>query len=164
MCLHIYTAIKLLICVVQELCHLLGIHSTKSSAYHQVERLNETVESMLAKVNDEDHQNSDLYLPKALFAYRTSLHNVTGFTPFHLTFRHSPQLPIDAMLGRIDKAKVQSYPQFIQQTHGYLTKAYILKATVSQYHLQQQHSHDKGGTVAELHIGDVVWLYTPVIK
>ena len=129
--LHSDQAANLRSAVVQELCHLLGIQSTKSSAYHpegngQVERFNRTVESMLAKVIDADHQNWDMYLPKALFAYRTSLHDVTGFTPFHLTFGRSPQLPIDAMLGRIDKAKVQSYPQFVQQTHGYLTKAYTL--------------------------------------
>ena len=96
--LHIYTVIaaNLRSAVVQELCHLLG------------------VESMLAKVIDADHQNRDMYLPKALFAYRTSLHDVTGFTPFHFTFGRFPQLPIDAMLGCTDKTTVQSYPQFVQ--------------------------------------------------
>ena len=168
--LHSDQAANLRSAVVQELCHLLGIHSTKSSAYHpegngQVERFNRTVEAMLAKVIDEDHQNWDLYLPKALFAYRTSLHEVTGFTPFHLTFGRSPTLPIDAMLGRTNKAKVQSYPQFVRQTHGYLTQAYTLtRHRLSQYHLRQKHHHDKGGTATELQVGDVVWLYTPVVK
>ena len=27
--------------------------------------------------------------------------DTTGFTPFHLTFAWSPQLPVDVMLGRI---------------------------------------------------------------
>lgn len=88
MSLHSDQGANLCSAMVQELCHLLGI--TKSSAYHpegngQVERFNRTVEAMLAKVIDEHQFNWDLYLPKALFAYRTSLH-VTGFTPFHLTF------------------------------------------------------------------------------
>ena len=40
------------------------------------------------------------------------------------------------MLSRTNKAKVQSYPQFVRQTHGYLTQAYTLtRHRLSQYHL-----------------------------
>ena len=114
--------------VVQELCRLLGIHRTRTSAYHlegngQVERMNHTVENMLAKVIAEDQQNWDLYLPKVLLAYRTSIHEVTGFTPYHLVFGQSPQLPIDVITGHVDNKKSQSYPQFVKQTHGYLKRA-----------------------------------------
>ena len=61
----------------------------------------------------------------ALLAYRTSLHEATGFTPYHLVFGHSPQLPIDVMLGRVSSTTVQSFPQFVQQTHRYLKEAYF---------------------------------------
>ena len=66
--LHSDQAANLRSAVVQGLCHLLGIHSTKSSAYHPEGngRFNRTVEAMLPKVIDEDHQNWNLYLPKAL--------------------------------------------------------------------------------------------------
>ena len=63
---------------------------------------------MLAKVT-EYQQERDLYLLKVLFAYRSSLHKTTGFTPYHLNFDHSSQLQIDLMLGRVAKAKLQSY-------------------------------------------------------
>ena len=156
--------------VVQELCRLLGIHRTRTSAYHpegngQVERMNRTVENMLAKVIAEDQQNWDLYLPKVLLAYRTSIHEVTGFTPYHLVFGQSPQLPIDVITGHVDNKKSQSYPQFVKQTHGYLKRAYTMaRQRLTQQHQRRKQFHDKDGTAEELYIGDVVWLYTPVVK
>ena len=57
-------------------------------------------------------------------AYRTSLHEANGFTPYHPVFGHSPKLPIDVMLGRVSNPLVQSFPQFVQQTHRYLKEAY----------------------------------------
>ena len=63
----------------QKLCHLLGIERTRTTAYHpqgsgQVERFNRTVEAMLAKMVGEHHSDWDKHLQKAIFAYRTSLH------------------------------------------------------------------------------------------
>ena len=39
----------------------------------------------------------DTHIPKALFAYQTAVH---GFTPFLLLFGHTPNLPVDIMLGQ----------------------------------------------------------------
>ena len=157
--------------VVQKLCQLLGIHSTRTSAYHpegngQVERFNQTLEAMLAKmINGSDQHEWDLYLPKALMAYRTSLHEATGFTPYHLVFGHSPQFPIDVMLGRVSSPLVQSYPQFVQQTHRFLKEAYnVAQQKLSRQYLRRKGTHDSAGTASEFQIGDVVWLYTPVVK
>ena len=142
--LHSDQGANLCSAVIQELCKLLGIQTTKTSAYHsegngQVEWFNRTLEDMLAKTIDEgNQQNWDIYLPKTLLAYRTSLHEVTGFTPYHLVFGHSPQLPIDVMLGRITNTKVKSFPQFVQKTHKYLKEAYsVTPRCLSQQHLRQ---------------------------
>lgn len=166
--LHSDQGANLCSAVIQELSHLLGFHMTRSSAYHpegngQVERFNRTLEAMLAKVTE--HQlDWDLYLPKVLFAYRSSLHETTGFTPYHLNFGRSPQLPIDVMLGRISKVKAQSYPHFVTQTHQYVAQAYkLVRQHLSQHHLHNKEAHDRKGTAPELQIGDVVWLYTPVV-
>ena len=54
---------------------------------------------MLAKVVSDHQTDWDTHLPQVLFAYRTSIHDTTGFTPFHITFGRSPILPIDTMIG-----------------------------------------------------------------
>ena len=119
---------------------------------------------MLTKmINDSDQHDWDLYLPKALMAYRTSLHEATGFTPYHLVFGHSPQLPIDVILGCVSNPVVQSFPQFVQ--YRYLKEAHnVAQQQLSQQYLRQKGTHDSVGTVSEFQIGGVVWLYTPVVK
>ena len=155
--------------VIKELSCLLGTHNTRSSPYHpegngQVERFNRTLEAMLSKVTDQQ-QDWDLFLPKVLFAYRTSLHETTGFTPYHLNFGRSPQLPIDVMLGRTTTATSRFYPHFVTQAHQHLTQAYKLaRKHISQHHLRQNAVYDSKGTAVALQIGDIVWLHNPVVR
>ena len=156
--------------VVYSLCELLGIATTKTSAYHpegngQVERFNRTLESILAKTVDTNQDDWDSQLPKALFSYRTAVHESTGFTPFHLTFARSPQLPVDLMLGRVLPTKLRSYPQFVQEAHRQMAAS----CNIAQQHLQTQHQrnkrlHDKHDMEIPFCIGDRVWLHTPVVS
>ena len=107
--------------VIQTICKLLGMERTRTSAYHpqgngQVERFNQTLEAMLAKVVKNNQKDWNTCLQKVLFAYRTSIHDTTGFTPFHLVFGRTPKLPVDVMLGRVDKDEVPGYPTYVQDT------------------------------------------------
>ena len=85
--------------VIQSLCDRLGIKHTQTTAYHpqgngQVERFNRTLEDMLAKVISDDHRDWEDHLQKCLFAYRTAIHESTGYTPFLATFGRTPNLPV----------------------------------------------------------------------
>ena len=96
--------------VIQAVCKLLKIDKTRTSAYHpmgngQVERFNRTVEAMLSKVVKDNQRDWDCHLQKALFAYRTA------FTPYHLNFGRSPNLPVDILLGRVSE-DFASFPAF----------------------------------------------------
>ena len=155
--------------VIKSLCQLLGITTMRTSAYHpegngQVERFNRTIEAILAKTVESDQHDWDSQLPKALFAYRIAIHESTSFTPYHLNFGRSPQLPVDLMLGRIQPNAVCSYPQFVQAVHQQL----ITSQNIVQEHLKSQHArqkalHDRHGTAEELQVGDRVWLYSLVL-
>lgn len=155
--------------VIQCLCQLLGITTTRTSAYHpagngQVERFNRTLEAILAKTVADNQHDWDSQLPKALFAYRTAIHETTQFSPFHLMFARSPNLPVDLMLGRIQPGKLRSYPQFVQDSHKQLMTSY----TITNQHLRAQHQrhkriHDSHGLAECFEVGDRVWLYTPVV-
>ena len=54
---------------------------------------------MLAKVVSDHQRYWDTHLSRVLFAYRTAIHESTGFTPFHVTFGRSPVLPIEVFMG-----------------------------------------------------------------
>ena len=91
--------------VIQNLCKSLGMEKSRTSAYHpqcngETERFNSTVKAMLSHyVNQLDQKDWDLYLPLVLFAYRTSQHAVTKFTPYELVFCRKPHIPLDCLLG-----------------------------------------------------------------
>ena len=49
--------------------------------------------SYAIKTIQQRHSDWDQQLLKLMFVYRTAIHETTGYTPFHVTFGHSPLLP-----------------------------------------------------------------------
>ena len=74
--------------LIAELCDLLQIDKRQTIAYHpqcdgQVERFNRTLTTMLS-MYVENQKDWDRWLPQVLLAYRSSVHESTGATPFAL--------------------------------------------------------------------------------
>ena len=51
---------------------------------------------MLASDNQKDW---DQHIPRLMFAHRTTIRELTGYTPFHVLFGGSSILPVDIMIG-----------------------------------------------------------------
>jgi len=159
--------------VIQCLCNLLGIERTQTSAYHpqgngQVERFNRTLKNMLAKVTQQNQKDWDVHLPHILFAYRTSIHESTGFSPYYINFGRSPTLPVDVMLGRVSSQDEvdQTMPQYVQQVCQSLKEAYTTaRQRISITQRRRKEYKDRTATASpQLQIGDRVWLYVPAVK
>lgn len=86
--------------LMRALTHLLGYNHIFSTAYHPqtnavTERFNASLNVQISKLEDKHHNNWDDYIDPVVFAYNTSKHKTTQFSPFELLFGRSPQLPID---------------------------------------------------------------------
>ena len=71
----------------QQLCERLAIDKIRTSPYRPstngtIERFHATMHSLIAKWVDTNHREWDTKLLAVAFAYRTSVHESTGFTPF----------------------------------------------------------------------------------
>jgi hypothetical protein len=82
----------------EELYKRLDIEHLKTSPYHpqcnaQAEIVNKTIAKYLSTFVDETTLNWETYLPPLMFAYNTSVHSTTKFTPFFLTFGQQPRAP-----------------------------------------------------------------------
>ena len=75
---------------------------------------------MLAKVVSKHQTDWDYPLPQVLFAYRTAIHDTTGFTPFHVTFGCSPVLPLEAMIGIPPQQRHKDVPSLVAKVHNSL--------------------------------------------
>ena len=103
--------------VMKQMCEILHINKTHTTPYHPqgdglVERLNRTIQSMLATAVREHSEDWEDHLAKVCFAYNTSEHSSTGFTPFYLMYGRQARLPVDIMYG-LPPGKVESHCQYI---------------------------------------------------
>ena len=169
---HLLFTVNLNSEVITSLCNQLGITRTRTTAYHpqangQVERFNRTLESMLSKVINDNQKEWDIHLPKVLFAYRTSIHESTGFSPFLVTYGQSATLPIDVMLGRIPlfSGGGKEIPEYVEHVGLSLRAAYSkVRQNAEKAHKTNKSRYDKKDSGYNFAVGDLVWLYVPAVK
>jgi hypothetical protein len=85
--------------VFQSVCKLLGIHKTRTTAYHPqsdglVESLNRTIQNMLSIYVREDQVDWDVHLPYVMMAYRASEQETVGVNPNRMMFGREVSLPL----------------------------------------------------------------------
>ena len=81
--------------LMHEICQIMGIKKSRTTAYHpqgdgQVERQNRTLQEILSSFVGEHPENWDLYVDQAVYAYNTSRHETTGYSPYELVFGRKP--------------------------------------------------------------------------
>ena len=86
--------------LMKSLCNLLGCVKTRTAPYHpesdgMVERCNRTCLMMLSMFVNYRRDNWNELLPFVMHAYRTSVHESTGYSPFRLMMGEECSLPQD---------------------------------------------------------------------
>ena len=71
------------------MCSLFEIDKTRTTPYHPrsdglCERMNKTLQQMLKAFVDSSRTDWDEHIPYLLMAYRSTVHESTGFTPNRL--------------------------------------------------------------------------------
>lgn len=82
----------------KEICQLLNIKKIQTTAYHPqsngiVERSHRTLMNYLSHYVNKEQTDWDTWVPFALFAYRSTPHSTTGFSPFLMVHGREPELP-----------------------------------------------------------------------
>lgn len=92
--------------VIDNLCGDHDIKDITTSPYHQqsnglIENFNGTLKVMINKLVDDDPENWDKYINKALFAYRVGTHDSTKISLYEAMHTRKPILPNQASLGPV---------------------------------------------------------------
>ena len=98
-----------------ELYDLLDVHKLRTSPFHPecngiTERFNQTMKKMLAAFINVNQDNWDLLLSKLQFAYNSSKHIVTGYSPIELMYGRKAKLPIDIFFNQLDVEQQNGIP------------------------------------------------------
>uniref|UniRef100_A0A3Q1CIL1 Integrase catalytic domain-containing protein n=1 Tax=Amphiprion ocellaris TaxID=80972 RepID=A0A3Q1CIL1_AMPOC len=144
--------------VVKQLCVMLGVRKTHTTPYNpksdgMVERLNRTVIDQL-----------DSFLPQVAFAYNTSMHSSTGFTPYFLTHGREACVPVEVLLGpRLQVDQVHdSLDDFVLSLRRRLDTAFQLTRDNSVTASDKQSAYyDAEQRHCPYDVGDLVWLNDP---
>jgi hypothetical protein len=148
--------------VILELCKLLQIDKTRTTAYHPqgnglVERTNRTIKNLLKAVVEETVQ-WDKSLSKVTMAYRCTVHSSTGQTPHFLWTGREMRLPSDLQApytGRL--------PRLVTEYANVLKENLIKSHQLARIHLdgawrRQKEYFDKKAHGTPLEVGDKVLL------
>lgn len=115
--------------VVQSLCRLYGMKKSRTTPYHpqrngQCERFNRTLHNPLRTLPPEKKRRWVEYLPEVVFAYNTTEHQSTGYTPYFLLFGRGPGVPLDVALGGGDVDAQMDLSEWVESHQTRLKAAY----------------------------------------
>ena len=97
------------------------------------------------------------------FAYNTSVHATTGYTPFYLIHGYEARLPVDVVYGSAPQ-KSTSYHDYVADMHQRITTTFEkVRERTRQEQLRQKQYYDQKVHGAPFQVGDLVWLWQPAV-
>jgi hypothetical protein len=143
----------------------LKIKKVTTTAWHpqgngQTEAFNKPLARMLAAYANENHRDWDKYLPFIQFAYNTSVHETTKFSPFYLIYGREPRFPIELANGGADYAGVGGTASLAEEIENRFRVAFELaKHNQDLANFKMVVRGDKQKHRPEYKVGQKVWLY-----
>ena len=125
-----------------------------------VERYNRTLINMLKSIPANEKKRWKDHLPKLTFAYNSTVHKSTGFSPFYLLMGRESRLRVDGVFPAFEesgKTDPKSYGEFVSDWQRRMTDAFALANQKSEKskHYNKLKYDDKAKSV-EIGVGDRV--------
>eukprot|EP00731_Ephydatia_muelleri_P011773 Em0006g667a len=137
------------------LAEALGIKRIFTTPYHPQangldERFNQTLQNMIVKFVQDKKEIWDEYLDTCVYAYNTSVHESTNFSPFEVMFGRKAILPIDInidekepdmMLMNQEEPAIAEVVDVMSEQRLKILES--VKQSIQQAQIKQKHAYDK---------------------
>jgi transposase InsO family protein len=155
--------------LMKELCAALGIEKLRTTAYKPstngaLERFHRTLNSMLAKVVDDNQRDWDDHLQSVMAAYRASPHDSTGFTPNFVLLGRECRAPLDLLVGPppSEEERWGSIDAFVYRQQQIKREAYAaVRLHLGTAAERSKDRYDLRVRPAKFAVGDWIFLYCP---
>lgn len=154
----------------KELCRRYGIRKLRTSAYHPqtngaVERHNQVIIKHLKSLCLEDQSDWDEWLSSCEMAYRTSVVESVGYSPFQLRTGQEPVLPMDVILDTVPEMSLtmkKDVRQFIESKQSRLREAFERVGHLNgQAKIKEQREFNQSRQEVTFSEGELVLVWTP---
>ena len=153
--------------LMHEICQIMDIHKSRTTAYHPqcdglVERQNRTIQDMLSAFVSQHKDDWDTWVSVIAYAYSTSTHEATGFSPYELVFGRAARTPIEIDLDMPfrNPCSQSEYSQLVRRSLKSLKQSAQQNLIASRS--QQKKYHDQHLKVWEpFPVDSSVWLRRP---
>lgn len=148
-----------------QLTRLLRIQQAMTTAYHPqadglIERFNGTLLRILSKLASTNQLDWDQYIQHALFAYRTSVHKSTKFTPFFMDRGREARTPTDVALGSLPTTDTpRDAAEYVTRQQEVLRMVFKLaQENLQEAHATQADNYNANRVPLEFNEGDRVYV------
>ncbi|GFV77256.1 hypothetical protein TNCV_444861 [Trichonephila clavipes] len=152
--------------VLKGVCELLGIDKTKTTPLHpqsdgMVERFNRTILNNLSLMVSKNQQDWDQKVPLFLLAYRSAVHETTGYSPSQMLFGRDLRLPCDLLFGRPPDTP-SSPEEYVQNLQARFEDVHNLaRERINLRTEKMKTRYDTKATGHQFKEGEKVWFYNP---
>ena len=114
----------------RDIADLLGIQLNRTTAYRPssndaIERVHRTINASFAKMVDDNQRNWCELTPYVTFAYKTSYHSSTGFSPFYLLYLRVARIPIDLVMENVGESIPANWDDYVMEMRDRMEKTFL---------------------------------------
>ena len=153
--------------IVAELCHLLGVRKSRTTAYHpqgngQVERTNRSIKALLKAFTDEySTREWDKAPSRCLLAYRSTVHVSTGYSPHSMVTGREIRLPLDLTVPSVATERMLSTAYGVKLKQDVQRAHELARVHLGSAHRHQRECYDKKAFGAPVQPGQLVFVHRP---
>jgi len=151
--------------VMRQLADLLEIQPTKITSHRPsangvVERVHATLHSMFGKFVTKNQRNWCELVPYVTYAYNTTIHTATGFSPFYLMHLRRARVPIELLIGTPSEAAYESEDTYVTAASERTRQAYAFVREQLQAGFDKaKKRYDSHVKTTRFAVGDFVWYF-----
>lgn len=148
------------------MCDILGMEKTQTTPLHpqsdgMVERFNRTVLNHLSIFVSKNQKDWDQKLSLFLLAYRSAVHEATGYTPAQLLFGRDLRLPCDLLFG-CPKDAPSSPVEYLQNLQERLEAIHhFTREKIDICTEKMKLRYDAKSNHRDFKVNDKVWFWNP---
>ena len=151
----------------RNIADLLGIQLNRTTAYRPsnngaMERVHRTINAIFAKMVDDNQRNWCELTPYVTFAYSTSYHSSTTFSPFYLLYLREARIPIDLSMENVGEAVPADWDDYVSERRSRKEQAFqTVRDQLGQAFQRANQAYDGRVKKLQFKVDDLVWFFCP---